>query len=350
MATVWQQAMAEEFGALVKQGTWTLVPPPSHGNVIGCQWIYKIKHNSDGSVARYKARLVANGIQQSEGMDYNETFSPVIKQPTIRVVLSLAVHHHWKLKQLDVSNAFLHGLLEEEVVMRQPRGYRDSAHFNFVCKLQKALYGLKQAPRAWFGMFSGCLLQLGFIPSSTDSSLFILKNGTDITLVLVYVDDIVMTGSNDAYITELISLLSTKFVLKDLGVLHYFLCLEVHYQGDVLFLSQSKYATDLLTKAGMLECKPNSSPSSSKPAVLEPDLPFTDHAWFRSVVGSLQYLILTHPEISFVVNLACQHMHNPHQSHFMAVKRILRYVKGALHPGPRFFGVICLLRFRLGRG
>lgn len=146
--------MNTEYQALIKQGTWTLVFPPSGANVIGCQWIYKIKHNSDGSVARYKARLVANGNQQAEGIDFTKTFSPVIKQPTVRIVLSLAVHYGWSIKQLDVTNAFLHGVLDEEVYMRQPLGYKDPDHPHFVCKLHKALYGLRQAPRAWFSMFS----------------------------------------------------------------------------------------------------------------------------------------------------------------------------------------------------
>lgn len=149
--------MAVEFAALVNQGTWTLGPPPPDANIIGCQWIFKIKRNSDGSVARYKARLVANGNQQSEGVDFSETFSPVIKQPTIRVVLSLAVHHQWSLRQLDVTNAFLHGVIDEEVYMRQPLGYKNASNPTYVCKLNKALYGLRQAPRAWFSTFSGFL-------------------------------------------------------------------------------------------------------------------------------------------------------------------------------------------------
>lgn len=156
---VWQQAMNDEYRALVKQGTWTLVPPPLESHVIGCQWIYKIKRHSDGSVARYKARLVANGNQQTEGEDFTNTFSHVIKQPTVRVVLSLAVHHAWPIKQLDVSNAFLHGIIDEDVYMRQPLGYKDPTHPSFVCKLSKALYGLRQAPRAWFSVFSGFLIQ-----------------------------------------------------------------------------------------------------------------------------------------------------------------------------------------------
>lgn len=156
--SVWQKAMAEEYEALITQGTWTLVPPPSHGNVIGCQWIYKIKRHSDGSIARYKARLVANGNQQAEGLDFLETFSPVVKQPTVRIILS----YKWPLKQLDVSNAFLHGVIHEDVCMKQPLGYKDPTHPHFVCKLNKALYGLRQAPRAWFSVFSSYPLELGF--------------------------------------------------------------------------------------------------------------------------------------------------------------------------------------------
>lgn len=180
----------------------------------------------------------------------------MIKQPTIRIVLSLAVHHAWSIKQLDVSNAFLHGNIDEEVYMRQPLGYKDPVHPSFVCKLSKALYGLRQAPRAWFFVFSGFLLQQNFAQSKADSSLFIKKTATDITLVLVYVDDILITGSNTAYIQDLVTVLSSKFIMKDLGPLSYFLGIEVLYHGNSIILSQTKYATDLLVKAGMLECKP----------------------------------------------------------------------------------------------
>lgn len=205
--TVWKKAKHEKYQALFTQGTWDLVEPPTMAHVIGCQWIYRIKRHSDGSVARYKARLVANGNQQEEGLDFSETFSPVVKQPTIRVALSLAVHHNWSLRQLDVSNAFLHGMLEEEVYMKQPLGYRDPHHPNYVCKLRKALYGLKQAPRAWYSTFSTFLLSSGFVNSRPNPSLFISSKGSDITLLLVYVDDIIITGSSPTYIDEFVSLL-----------------------------------------------------------------------------------------------------------------------------------------------
>lgn len=156
--------------------------------------------DSDGSVARYKARLVANGNQQEEGLDFTKTFNPVIKQPTIRVVLSLAVHYDWEIRQLYVCNAFLHGVVEEEVYMKQPLGYKSVSHPHHVCKLNKALFGLRQAPRAWFSLFSSFLIQHG-INSKTDPSLFSLKTDQGLTLVLVYVDDIHLTGSNTSYIT-----------------------------------------------------------------------------------------------------------------------------------------------------
>jgi|UniRef100_A0A2N9EUJ8 hypothetical protein len=141
--------MTSEFQALKRQDTWTLVPP-SNQNLVGCHWVYKLKRNSDGSIARYKAHLVAKGYHQHQGMDYDETFSPVVKPATVRLIISIATQQNWSIKQLDVSNAFLHGLLKETVYMQQPPGFINPKYPNHVCQLQKALYGLKQAPRAWF--------------------------------------------------------------------------------------------------------------------------------------------------------------------------------------------------------
>lgn len=189
-------------------------------------------------MARCKARLVANGNQQAEGLDYTETFSPVIKQPTLSVILSLAVNKGWPLRQCDVANAFLHGLITEDVYMRQPLGYKDSTHPEYVCKLSKALCGLRQAPRAWYALFSSYLVELGFHPSKADTSLFIFTQKSNITLVLIYLDDIVITGSDSTFIQSLILQLSHKFVVKDLGSLHCFLGIEVHRTAAGLFLSQ----------------------------------------------------------------------------------------------------------------
>lgn len=333
----WQQAMSEEYSALVQQGTWSLVPLPAKAPVIGCKWIFRIKRNSDGSIARYKARLVAQGFQQTEGIDYTETFSPVVKQQTVRMVLSLAVSNGWAVKQLDVSNAFLHGTIQENVYLRQPPGYVNSQVPHHVCKLHKALYGLKQAPRAWYDMLSKSLIKQGFINSLADSSLFVFAKASDLVYVLVYVDDILIIGNNTSLVTQIIKGLGSDFALKDLGSLHYFLGIEVIQNSAGVILSQSKYATDLLLKAGMQGCTPCASPSSlkSQPSPTS-DSPFPNPEFYRTIVGSLQYLTLTRPELSYAVNSVCQHMHQPRESHFTAVKRILRYVQGSINQGLQF--------------
>ena len=214
--------MASEFDALHWQKTWSLVPSCPDHNIIGCRWVYKIKRNTDGSVSRYKARLVAKGFHQQAGVDFDETFSPVVKPPTVRIILSLAAQNQWSLRQLDVSNAFLHGLLKENVYMTQPIGFLDSAKPSHVCQLHKSLYGLKQAPRAWFERFTSHLLTLGFSASVADASLFILHHGSTTVYLLLYVDDIIIIGNNPTAISDIITQLSTAFELKDLGPLRYF--------------------------------------------------------------------------------------------------------------------------------
>lgn len=257
---LWLNAMNEEFQALHKQGTWTLVPHSSTKSAIGCKWVFRIKKNSDGTIARYKARLVAKGYLQQEGIDYDETFSPVAKQPTIRILLCLALQNQWRLKQLDISNAFLHGKLDEEVYMLQPQGFVDSTFPHHVCKLHKALYGLKQAPRAWYSTFSSFLLTQGFYHSYSDPSLFVKKTSTSITILLIYVDDILLTGSDPSLIQALLSQMRVAFSMKELGDVSYFLDISVQALSTSYFLSQHKYAQELLHKAGMVHCKPCSTP------------------------------------------------------------------------------------------
>jgi hypothetical protein len=226
--TDWRKAMDEEYDALIKNKTWHLVPShQGNKNIIDCKWVYRIKKNADGSIDRYKARLVAKGFKQRYGIDYEETFSPVVKSATIRLVLAIAVSRGWSLRQLDVKNAFLHGVLEEEVYMKQPPGYEDANAPHHICKLDKALYGLKQAPRAWYSRLSTKLQQLGFQPSKGDTSLFIYNKSGIMVFVLVYVDDMIVTSSSSQAISTLVSDLNTHFAIKDLGDLHFFLGIEV---------------------------------------------------------------------------------------------------------------------------
>ncbi|KAJ0912622.1 putative RNA-directed DNA polymerase [Helianthus annuus] len=332
----WVVAMHDEINALQNNNTWELVQRPTHSNVVGSKSIYRIKYKSDGSLDRYKARLVAQGFTQVPGLDFSHTFSPVVKSSTIRVVLSLATIFNWKLRQLDVNNAFLNGHLTETVYMEQPSGFVNPKFPNHVCKLNRALYGLKQAPRAWFQRLSAFLLTLGFHCSRADPSLFIYKKNNTLIYLLVYVDDVILTGNDEKVLNDFTTRLHTEFKLKDLGSLSYFLGLEVTHTSSGLFLSQAKYAYDIRTRAGLLDSKPVATPLTTTDTFTSNGTPFQDPTFYRSIVGALQYLTITRPDLSYAVNQASQYLQNPTTTHFQLVKRILRYVKGTLSYGLSF--------------
>jgi len=330
----WRQAMNEEFQALLDSGTWILVPLKPNTNLVGCKWVYRIKKRADGTIERYKARLVAKGFHQLPGIDYDDTFSPVVKPTTIRTVISFAVSQNWPIRQLDIKNAFLHGTLQETVYMTQPPGFSDPSCPKYVCHLQKSLYGLKQAPRAWFSKLSNKLVSMGFSASKADTSLFIFKSPQAVIYFLIYVDDIIITGPNKSLLHSVISNLQQDFPLKDLGNLHYFLGVEALLDDRGLFLSQQKYIFDLLKKTDMINAKPVNSPMSpSANLSLFKGDPFHDPTLYRSTVGSLQYLSFTRPDLAFAVSKVCQFMQRPTTDHWTAVKRILRYLRQTMHHG-----------------
>nr|AOG75316.1 reverse transcriptase [Mirabilis jalapa]AOW44035.1 reverse transcriptase [Mirabilis jalapa]AOW44037.1 reverse transcriptase [Mirabilis jalapa] len=189
----WFTSKQDEFDALIRNNTWTLVSPPIGANIISGKWIFRHKIGPDGTLDRYKARWVVRGFNQQAGIDYDETFSPVVKPTTVRTVLCLAVSHSWQVHQLDVKNAFLHGTLTETVYCTQPPGFVDKRFPDSVCRLNKALYGLKQAPRSWFQCFAAYATSLGFRRCKSDSSLFVYRQGSKLAYLLLYVDDIIIT-------------------------------------------------------------------------------------------------------------------------------------------------------------
>uniref|UniRef100_A0A251TUQ9 Putative zinc finger, CCHC-type n=1 Tax=Helianthus annuus TaxID=4232 RepID=A0A251TUQ9_HELAN len=332
----WSSAMHKELDALYKNNTWSLVPRPVNRHVVGSKWLFRTKYHSDGSVERHKARLVAQGFSQFPGIDYSHTFSPVVKASTVRIILSLAILNDWRLHQLDVNNAFLHGHLNECVYMEQPPGFINPNFPNHVCKLNKALYGLKQAPRAWFHRLSTFLISNGFKCSRADPSLFIFKRDNCIMYLLVYVDDLILTGNQDNVLRSFINRLHNEFAIKDLGELNYFLGLEVTYTSNGLFLNQSKYASDILVRACMMDAKPATTPLATNVTFSNSGELFSDPTQYRSIVGALQYLTITRPDISYAVNQVSQFLHAPTIDHFQGVKRILRYIKGTLSFGLTF--------------
>ena len=222
----WITAMKKKIKALQDNRTWYITELPPNKTPIGCKWVYKIKRKADGTIERYKARLVAKGFTQLEGIDYLDTFSPVAKHTTIRLILALAAAKNWHLHQLDVDNAFLHGDLNEEAYMIPPSGLKDIKH-NQVCKLTKSLYGLKQASCQWFAKLSSFLISINYIQYQSDHSLFVKKTPTTFTTLVIYVDDIVLAGDSLEEIENIKCQLNNSFKIKDLGHLKYFLGLEV---------------------------------------------------------------------------------------------------------------------------
>jgi len=332
----WKAAMDSEMSALLSNNTWDLVPKPPTANIVGCRWLYRHKFDSLGKLDRYKGRLVAQGFSQQPGLDFDDTFSPVVKPATIRTVLSIAISRDWPIHQLDVKNAFLHGDLQETVYMRQPPGYVDSHYPTHVCRLRKALYGLKQAPRAWYQRFAIYLTSLGFSSSKTDSSLFVYHRGQDTIYLLLYVDDIILTASSSRLVTSVISRLSSEFPMSDLGPLSFFLGISASRSSSGLFLSQTTFAQEILARADMATCNPCSTPADTRSKLSADGDPVSDPTQYRSLAGALQYLTFTRPDIAYAVQQVCLFMHDPRKPHFLALKRILRYLKGTLTHGIQF--------------
>ena len=326
----WVQAIKTEMEALEKNKTWTLVPLPEGKKTVGCKWVFSIKHKADGSIERYKARLVAKGYTQTYGIDYQDTFSPVAKLNTVRVLLSLAANLDWPLHQFDVKNAFLHGDLEEEVYMDIPPGYTASSQTEIVCKLQRTLYGLKQSPRAWFGRFSLAMRKYGFQQSNSDHTLFLKHQLGKVTALIIYVDDMIITGNDSKEISKLQEYLATEFEMKNLGGLKYFLGIEVARSRKGIFLSQRRYVLDLLSEAGLLDCKPADTPmvQNHKLGNHADQIP-TNKERYQKLVGKLIYLSYTRPDIAYAVSIVSQFMHCPSEDHMGAVIHILRYLKSS---------------------
>ena len=250
----WNEAMDEEMNALDDSGTWELTPLPNENKAIGCKWVYKVKHNAEGLISRYKARLVTKGYAQTYGIDFEETLSPVAKMATVRAVISMAVAKGWEFQQMDVKNVFLNGELQEEVYMENPEGYVHLEFLHYVCRLKKALYGLKQAPRAWTDRMSRFLQSIGFEISKADLSLYVKKTGCGLVIIVIYVDYLIVTRSNKDEIVHVKKVLGAEFDMKNLGELKYFLGIEMVQMPQVIWMLQRQYVLDMLKKYGMTAC------------------------------------------------------------------------------------------------
>nr|CAN80247.1 hypothetical protein VITISV_027801 [Vitis vinifera] len=312
----WRQAMVDEMAALHSNDTWDLVVLPSGKSTVGCRWVYIVKVGPDGQVDRLKAHLVAKGYTQVYGSDYGDTFSPVAKIAS-------------SLYQLDIKNAFLYRDLAEEVYMEQPLGFVAQGESGLVCRLRCSLYGLKQSPRAWFSRFSFVVQEFGMFRSTADHSVLYHHNSSGQCIYLVvYVDEIVITSSDQNGIQKLKQHLFTHFQTKDLVKLKYFLGIEIAQSSSSVVLSQRKYALDILEETGMLDYKPVDTPIDPNVKLISGQgKPLGDPGRYLRLVGKLNYLTITRPDISFHVSVVSQFLQSPCDNHWDVVIRILQYIK-----------------------
>lgn len=330
----WQHAMDEEIKSIEKNNTWDLVELPKGQKSIGVKWIYKTKLNKDGGVDKYKARLVVKGYNQEFGVDYKEVFAPVARLDTIRLVLAMAAQNFWFIYQLDVKSAFLHGELKEEVYVDQPLGYVRKGEEDKVYKLKKALYGLKQAPRAWYSRIDSYLAKEGFHKCPHEHTLFLkLENGKMLILCL-YVDDLIYTGNDEGMVEDFKRKMMNEFEMSDLGLMHFFLGIEVKQSSVGIFISQKKYALEILDRFKMKDCNVVFTPVECGLKLRRNDEGKKINATlYKQMVGSLMYLTSTRPDIMHGVSLISRYMENPTESHLLAAKRILRYLRGTVDFG-----------------
>jgi hypothetical protein len=259
----WEDAMTEEYKSIMKNEVWEIVPRPKNKDVVSSRWLFKTKHVADGSIKKYKERFVAHGFSQKEGIDYEETFTPMARYTSIRTIIALTAKLKWKLHQMDVKIGFLNGVIEEEVYIDQPQGFEVEYRKSHVYRLNKSLYGLKKDPRAWYGHIDSFLTSLGFTKSKANPTLYFKIMNNEPVILLLYVDDLFLTGEENL-ITECKKRLASEFEMKYLGLMHYFLGLEVWQSPERIFLNQGKYTVEILKRFDMLECKPMNTPMEAK--------------------------------------------------------------------------------------
>ncbi|GJU59054.1 putative ribonuclease H-like domain-containing protein [Tanacetum coccineum] len=325
----WVDAMQEELLQFEIQKVWVLVDLPYGKKAIGTKWVYRNKKDERGVVVRNKARLVAQGHRQEEGIDYDEVFAPVARLEAIRIFLAFASYMGFIVYQMDVKSAFLYGKIDEEVYVSQPPGFLDPKYPQKVYKVVKALYGLHQAPRAWYATLSTFLLKNGYRRGTIDKTLFLKKDKHDIILVQVYVDDIIFGSTKKSWCDEFEALMKSRFQMSSMGELTFFLGLQVKQKEDGIFISQDKYVAEILKKFDFANVKTASTPiETQKPLVKDEEASDVDVHLYRSMIGSLMYLTASRPDIMFAVCACSRFQVTPKTSHLSAVKRIFRYLKG----------------------
>jgi hypothetical protein len=328
----WELAIKEEYDSLMRNSAWELVEAPPGRNIVTCKWVFKAKRDAEGRVVRFKARLVARGFTQAYGIDYLETYAPVAKLTTYRVIFALAALEQWEIHGMDVITAFLLGKLDEEIYMAQPEGFeRRGMKGKMVCRLLRSLYGLKQASRVWNIQLHEFLIKIGFKRSNADTCLYV---NSDLGIIIaIWVDDILIAGKNSQNIAKVKKQLAGEFSMKDLGQLKHFLGMRVTRTADGISIDQSTYVKDILSRFGMEDSKAVSTPMPTGTKLIKSDVNSARNEiqpLYQSIVGSLMYAMLcTRPDIAYTVQQLSQFASDPSDVHLQAAKRILRYLQGS---------------------
>ena len=333
----WRSACKDEIGSIDKNETWVLLEKPHGVKLIGLKWIFKIKRNADGSINKYKSRLVAKGYVQEHGIDFDEVFAPVSRIETIRLLVSFVAAKKWEIHHLDVKTAFLHGELIEDVYVTQPEGFVKKGEEHKVYKLKKALYGLRQAPRTWNTKLDQILKGLRFRKCAKENSVYRKEEKDTLLIVAIYVDDLFITANSLKAIKGFKEAMSTNFKMSDLGLLTYYLGIEVKQSARGISIQHEAYARRILEETDMSDCNSVCIPMEfglhlSK-ALEEPEI---DASEYIRKIGCLRYLMHTRPDMAFSVGILSKFMHSPRESHGKALKQVLRYLKGTCGYGLMF--------------
>ncbi|GJR56621.1 retrovirus-related pol polyprotein from transposon TNT 1-94 [Tanacetum coccineum] len=316
----WVMAMQEELNQFKTNEVWELVPNPMDMTIIGTKWVYRNKLDENGVVTRNKARLVAQGYNQQEGIDYDETYAPVARLESIRILLAYACALDFKLYQMDVKSAFLNGFINEEVYVAQPMGFIDFVKPNYVYKLKKALYGLKQAPNAWYGRLKAFLIKHNYSMGMVDNTLFTKKKDSNLIIVQIYVDDIIFGSTCQEMCDDFAKIMHDEFEMSMMGELNFFLGLQIKQLDDGIFFNQSKYIKEMLKKFGLEDSKPIKTPMSTETKLTrDEEGESVDNTKYRGMIGSLLYLTESRPDIMFSVCLCARFQEDPKTSHLEAV-------------------------------
>ncbi|KAI1001438.1 Retrovirus-related Pol polyprotein from transposon TNT 1-94 [Podosphaera aphanis] len=322
----WNVAFEEEMSSLKENDVWDVVPRPTGRKVVGGKWVCKLKRNAQGEVERYKARYVAKGFSQIHGLDYDETFAPVVRFDSLRLLLAISASKKWKPRQLDIKTAFLYGILKEEIYLELPEGYRKENH---VARLKRCIYGLKQSPREWYFRLTEYLSICGFAPTLFDPCVFTHNTGK--LIIAVYVDDIVLFGEQGSLMDKIVNGLKTEFKVNDLGILHWLLGIQIEYHNASITLSQTAYIDRILNRFSMHDCNPVSLPIDCNHRLMSAidGEPRANATLYQQIIGSIIYLVsATRPDLAYTISHLSQFNSDPSITHLGVSKRVLRYLKG----------------------